>query len=260
METIFLFVLFFLIGAVIGSFLNVCIYRIPAKISVAWPPSHCPKCNKEIKWYDNIPILSFLILGAKCRYCKEEISFQYPLVEFLSAVLTTCFFYVFGLTPWLFCVLFCLYVLIVASFIDIKTYTIPDFLSVGLIFFGLMVCFLNPAFSGSFLEIFRTSLIGASVGFFGSWGLALICSAVIKKDSLGGGDIKLMGAIGALCGVLGLINVLMIASLLGLLYFAFLAYLKKSPKNGAIPFGPFLSIGLLINLLFPHFNFLFLGM
>ena len=260
MEFIIMLVLFFVFGAVIGSFLNVCIYRIPAKISIVWPPSHCPKCNNRIKWYDNIPILSYLILGAKCRNCKEKISIQYPIIEFLTAVLTTLFFLNFGLTAWTFCALLCLYCLITLSFIDLKTYTIPDVLSIGLIFFGLVVCFINPAFSGDLFSKFTSSLIGAAIGFFGTWGLAIICSAIIKKEALGGGDIKLMGAIGALSGFLGMANVLMIASLFGLICFAVLALLKKTPKNGAIPFGPFLSVGLIINLLFPHFNLLLIGM
>ena len=260
MEITFMYILFFIFGAVIGSFLNVCIYRIPAKISVAWPPSHCPNCNKNIKWYDNIPILSYIILGAKCRYCKTKISFQYPLIEFLTAVLTTLFFYIFGISNWTACVLLCMYILIILSFIDLKTYTIPDTLSIGLIFFGLAVCFLNPAFAGNWLDKFTKAITGASVGFFGSWGLAVFCSALIKKEALGGGDIKLMGAIGALSGCWGLANALMLSSLFGLICFAVLARLKKTPENGAIPFGPFLSLGLLINLLFPHFNLLLIGM
>ena len=259
MEPISMFVLFFVFGAVIGSFLNVCIYRLPAKISIAWPPSHCPKCNNRIKWYDNIPILSYLILGAKCRNCKEKISIQYPMVELLTAILTTLFFYNFGLTAWTFCALFCLYCLITLSFIDLATYTIPDTLSIGLIFFGLAVCFINPAFSGDLLNKFTSSLIGASVGFFGTWGLALACSALIKKEALGGGDIKLLGAIGALSGFCGMLNVLMLASIFGLICFAVLAILKKTPKNGAIPFGPFLSLGLIINLLYPQFNLILIA-
>ncbi|MBQ6224639.1 MAG: prepilin peptidase [Campylobacter sp.] len=171
MEIFFMFVLFFVFGAVVGSFLNVCIYRIPAKISIVWPPSHCPKCNNKIKWYDNIPILSYLILGAKCRNCKEKISPQYPAVEFLTAALTTLFFCNFGLTAWTFCALFCLYILIIVSFIDLKTFTIPDILSIGLIFFGLAVCFINPAFSGDLLSKFTSSITGASVGFLALGGL-----------------------------------------------------------------------------------------
>ncbi len=260
MEFIIMLVLFFVFGAVIGSFLNVCIYRIPAKISIVWPPSHCPKCNNRIKWYDNIPILSYLILGAKCRNCKEKISIQYPIIELLTAVLTTLFFVNFGLIAWTFCALFCLYCLITLSFIDLKTYTIPDTLSIGLIFFGLAVCLINPAFSGSLFDKFASSIIGATVGFFGTWGLAIICSAIIKKEALGGGDIKLMGAIGALSGFLGMVNVLMLASLFGLICFAILGILKKTPKDGAIPFGPFLSVGLVIMLLYPNFNLFTIGL
>lgn len=259
MEIILMFALFFAFGAVIGSFLNVCVYRIPAQISIVWPPSHCPKCNNKIKWYDNIPIISYIVLGAKCRNCKEKISIQYPVVEFLTAALTTLFFFNFGLSAWTFCALFCLYVLITLSFIDLKTYTIPDILSIGLIFFGLAVCWLNPAFSGDWFDKFTSSITGASIGFFGSWGLALACSAIIKKDALGGGDIKLMGAIGALSGFWGMANAMMIASLFGLICFVILGALKKTPKNGAIPFGPFLSVGLIVNLLFPHFNLFLIG-
>ena len=256
----FMFILFFVFGAVIGSFLNVCIYRIPAKISIAWPSSHCPKCKNKIKWYDNIPILSYIILRGKCRHCKEKISLQYPIVELLTAVLTTLFFFIFGLTTWTFCAIFCLYVLIVLSFIDLETYTIPDILSIGLIFFGLAVCCLNPAFDGNWLNKFTQSIMGASIGFFGSWGLALSCSAFIKKEALGGGDIKLMGAIGALSGCWGMANALMLSSLFGLICFLILARLKKTPENGAIPFGPFLSLGLIMNLLFPHLNLILIGM
>ncbi len=260
MEFIIMLVLFFIFGAVIGSFLNVCVYRIPAKISIVWPPSHCPKCNNKIKWYDNIPILSYIILGAKCRNCKEKISIQYPMVELLTAVLTALFFVNFGITAWTFCALICLYALITLSFIDLKTYTIPDTLSIGLIFFGLAVSFINPAFSGSLASKFTSSLIGAAIGFFGTWGLAILCSAIIKKEALGGGDIKLMGAIGALSGFLGMVNTLMIASIFGLICFAVLGALKKTPKDGAIPFGPFLSVGLVIMLLYPNFNLFTIGL
>lgn len=259
MEIFSMFVLFFIFGAVVGSFLNVCVYRLPAKVSIVWPPSHCPKCNNKIKWYDNIPILSYLILGAKCRNCKEKISIQYPIVELLTALLTTLFFFNFGMTTWTFCALFCLYVLITLSFIDLATYTIPDILSIGLIFFGLAVCWLNPAFNGDWFDKFTSSITGASVGFFGSWLLAIFCSALVKKEALGGGDIKLMGAIGALSGCMGMANALMLASLFGLIWFAILGALKKTPENGAIPFGPFLSLGLLINLLYPHFNLILIG-
>lgn len=260
METIFIAVLFFIFGAIIGSFLNVCIYRIPANISIVWPASHCPKCNKPIKWYDNIPIISYLILRAKCRNCKAKISFQYPAVEFFTAFFTTLFFFAFGLTSWTFCALICLYALIVLSVIDLKTYTIPDTFSLGLIVFGLAVSFINPAFSGSLGAKFLASLIAALVGFFGSWGLAILCSAMIKKEALGGGDIKLMGGIGALCGCIGMANVLMLASILGLICFIILGLLKKTPKDGAIPFGPFLSAGLLIVLLYPNLNLFTIGL
>lgn len=250
METIvLLYALLF--GLIIGSFLNVCIYRIPNNISIAWPPSACPKCKSRIKWYDNIPILSYIILGAKCRNCKEKISLEYPLVEATTGLLTVLFVWKFGLTWWTPCVLIAVYSLIALSVIDMKTMTIPDRFSIGLAVFGILTSFLNPAFNGAPFDKFIASLIAAAVGFFGTWGLALLGEFAFKKEAMGGGDIKLMAGIGALSGIFGLVNALIISSFAGIFYFGVLVLLRKPLDNGAIPFGPFLSVGLLVNLLMP---------
>ncbi|MDR0953179.1 MAG: prepilin peptidase [Elusimicrobiota bacterium] len=246
----------FLFGLIVGSFLNVCIYRIPQNMSVAWPNSFCPKCKHKIKWYDNIPIVSYLLLGGKCRFCKDPISAQYPIVEFITACLTAVFVFKFGLTIWTPLVLTVVSCLIVLSVIDLKFFIIPDRFSIGLILFGLIISFFNPAFSGAPILKLKAALIGGGLGFFGMWAMAAFGSALLRKEALGGGDIKLMGAVGVLCGWVGVFNVLFFSSFVGVLYYAILKLLKRPIENGAIPFGPFLSAGLLINLYLPTISFI----
>lgn len=240
-----------LLGLVIGSFLNVCIYRIPNNMSIIYPPSACPKCKSKIKWYDNIPVISFIILRAKCRNCGQKISFEYPVIELLTGLLTVLFVWRFGIIWWTPAVLFTVYCLIILSVIDIHTMTIPDRFSIGLSVFALAVAFINPAFSGTPFDKFISALIGAAVGFFGLWGLAIFGQFAFKKESMGGGDIKLMAAIGGLSGWMGVINVLVVSSFAGILYFGVLMLLKRNVEDRTIPFGPFLSVGLLVNLLLP---------
>lgn len=240
-----------LLGLVIGSFLNVCVYRIPNNMSIAFPPSACPKCKSKIKWYDNIPVISFIILRARCRSCGQKISLEYPVVELLTGLLTVLFVWRFGINVWTPAVLFVVYCLITLSAIDLHTMTIPDRFSIGLTVFALAVAFINPAFEGGALSKTISALIGGAVGFFGMWGLAIFGQLAFKKESMGGGDIKLMAAIGALSGWIGVINVLIVSSFSGIIYFGVLMLLKKNIEDRTIPFGPFLSIGLLVNLLLP---------
>jgi leader peptidase (prepilin peptidase)/N-methyltransferase len=242
-------------GLIAGSFLNVCIYRIPKNLSIVRPRSACTRCGAKIRWYDNIPLLSWLLLRGKCRGCGAKISPQYPAVELFTAVMTVLFIHKFGLSLWTPCALLAVYCLIILSVIDMRLMIIPDRFSIGLIAFGLAVCFANPAFEGAALARFLSSLGGAGAGFFGMWAVALIGSFVFKKEAMGGGDVKLMGAIGALSGVMGVVNALIISSFAGIFYFGILVLLRKPLDNGTIPFGPFLSIGLLFNLYFPAMVF-----
>lgn len=245
-------ILFFaaVVGLVIGSFLNVCIYRIPNNKSIVWPPSFCPKCGKPIKFYDNIPLLSYIMLWGKSRCCKQPISCQYPLVEALTAVLTVLFVWHYGVTVWTAIVLVVVYSLIISSVIDLQLMIIPDRFSVGLIVFGLAVSFLNPNFNGTAWHHFLQSLLGASVGFFGTLAVALLGYVLFRKEAMGGGDVKLMGGIGALVGWQGVITTIVFASVLGLIYSVFLMIFKGKKGGDAIPFGPFLSMGALINLFY----------
>lgn len=249
MDTVILFFAA-LLGLIIGSFLNVCIYRIPQNKSIVWPRSFCPKCGKTIAWYDNIPVLSYVLLWGKGRCCKEPISCQYPLVELLSAALTVLCVWRWGLTPWTAVVLTVMYCLIILSVIDLQLMIIPDRFSLGLIVFGLAVSWLNPYFEGTYLHRFLVSLLGAGVGFFGTLAVALLGWVLFKKEAMGGGDVKLMGGIGALIGWKGVLTTIIFASVLGLVYSVFLMIFKGKGRGDAIPFGPFLSMGALINLFY----------
>ncbi|HEC49969.1 MAG TPA: prepilin peptidase, partial [Candidatus Desulfofervidus auxilii] len=151
-------ILAFLLGTVVGSFLNVCIYRLPEKKSIISPGSHCPHCHTPIKWYDNIPLLSFALLKGKCRYCQKPISGQYPLVEFITGLFTFFIYFDYGFSLTGIIYLFFIYALIVISFIDLKWQIIPDVISVPGIFGGLMASFCLPYLS------FKDSVCGALLG------------------------------------------------------------------------------------------------
>ena len=158
-------------GLILGSFLNVCIYRLPREESLVRPRSRCPGCGAQIRWYDNVPVLSFLLLGAKCRDCKHPISWRYPLVELLCAVIAILFMSrSIGSPLWLAVSLTAAYGLVTLSFIDIDTMMIPDEISIGLAVLGLAFFWVNPNFSGGLWARFFQSLGGAAGGFFLMWG------------------------------------------------------------------------------------------
>ena len=237
-----------LFGLVFGSFFNVCIYRIPQGKSIAWPASFCPHCKNHIRWYDNIPVLSYLFLLGKCRRCKKPISLQYPLVELLTAVLTVLFVHRYGLTVWGFGVLLAVYFLIILSVIDLQLMIIPDRFSLGLIVLGLLFAWCNPNFEGVWWQKELWSLCGAGVGLIGVLAIALLGTWIFGKEAMGGGDVKLMAGVGAFVGWKGVITTVMMGSFFGLLYAIVLMIFKGKKKSDAIPFGPFLSLGALINL------------
>lgn len=248
--TAFILTFAFLFGLVFGSFLNVCIYRIPRGKSIAWPPSACPQCGSHIKWYDNIPLISYLILLGKCRQCKKPISVQYPVVELITGLLTVLFVWRYGISVWTFAVLVAVYALICLSVIDFELMIIPDRFSLGLIVWGLLFAWANPNFSGMWWQKELYALLGAATGFFGVLAIALIGTWIFKKDAMGGGDVKLMGGVGALIGWEGVLTTIILASFFGLVYAVFLMIFKGKKRSDAIPFGPFLSMGALINLLY----------
>ncbi|WP_022670525.1 prepilin peptidase [Hippea alviniae] len=246
-----IYLVVFLFGLVIGSFLNVCIYRIPLGKSIVFPPSSCPVCDRRIKWYDNIPVISYILLGGRCRYCKSRISLVYPAVELLTAVITVGVYKKFGLDiNTLFYLLFC-YMLIVGSFVDFKHYIIPDRISLGLMVLGLVF--------GYFAHRFLFSLYGLVFGFALLYFVAVLGKLLFKKEAMGGGDIKLLGGIGAFVGIKGVLFVLFFSSLIGSLVGIALIIAKKTEMSGRIPFGPYLSFAALIYLFFGQQILRFLG-
>ncbi|HOX22757.1 MAG TPA: prepilin peptidase [Elusimicrobiales bacterium] len=239
-------------GLIVGSFLNVCIYRLPREKSIVWPGSACPSCGHAIRWYDNVPVFSYLFLLGKCRDCSSKISFRYPLVELLTGVLTLLFTLRYWQTPlWLVCCLVAVYALIVITFIDIDFMIIPDQLSLGLAVLGLLSSPVNPLFEGAWTVRVAVSLLGAAVGFGIIWILASVGELMFKKEAIGGGDLKLMTAAGAIAGWQGVVVTLMIGSLLGSIYGGAMLLSKKLERKQPIPFGPFLCAALLLYLYKP---------
>ncbi len=241
----------FAFGLLIGSFLNVCISRLPKGESILWPSSHCPKCLAPIKFYDNVPLLSFLLLGGKCRSCRAPISFKYPVVEFLTGALTALFVVRWAGHPaWLAISLGAVYVLIIVSAVDFETMLISDVFTLLLFLLGVAGSFFNPNFSGGWGGRLTSAGIGTAAGAGVIWALALIGRKIYKKEAVGDGDIFLMGGIGALCGWQGVITTLMMASFFGSIYGVTLLILKRAERMSHMPFGPFLALGAAINIYF----------
>ena len=194
-------ILVFLLTTAIGSFLNVVIYRLPEKMSLVSPGSHCPKCNTPIKWYDNIPILSYIILRGKCRHCKEKISPRYLIVELVTGVASTLIFLRFGISfNALFGIIFFL-TLVPIAFIDFEHQIIPDSCIIILLVLGIVGIFFNDLAYGEGLVLidYKSKLI--SLGFVVGFSIIIILlERLFKRDLMGGGDLKLLGVVGLLLG------------------------------------------------------------
>jgi len=239
----------FVFGAVVGSFLNVCIYRLPKGISLIKPDSFCPSCKNSVKWYHNIPVLSYVFLRGRCAYCHQKISFEYPLIEMVSGIITTLFFYKWNYDPlWLMFSLITCYLLIVVSVIDLKTMLISDFFSYSIAILGLISSQFNPNFHGDWHHRLVYSLSGIIAGAGFIWILSFFGKIIYKKDAVGDGDMFLLGSIGSFMGYAGLFSVVIIASFLGSIYGITLILTKKADRVSYMPFGPFLSIGCIVNL------------
>ena len=243
----------FILGAIVGSFLNVCILRIPKGESVIHPPSHCPHCKASIAFYDNIPLFSYLLLRGRCRACRERISPRYFAVELLTASLTVALFYKFGLGPAFFSSFIFVAALIVISFIDLDVMIIPDVISLPGIVLGLVFSLAGPYVMDDPFEIIPSplsSLIGLLAG--GGFLLAVgwIYEVFTKVEGMGGGDIKLFAMIGAFLGWQSLLATLLFASLGGAAIGLTVMLVKGVGRRYPIPFGPFLCLGALLYLFF----------
>ena len=235
----------FIFGTCIGSFLNVCISRIPASESLIYPSSRCPQCHHPIRFYHNIPILSYLWLRGKCRNCGQTIPIRYLIVEILTGTIAVLTLFYFGLTldALIYFVFICSLLIII--YIDLDYQIIPDSISLPGILIGFMASFLLDAVA------YTESLIGIALGggilFAIAWGYFLITG----KEGMGGGDIKLLAMIGAFLGWQGVCFTIFIASATGTLAGVILMLIAKKNLKFALPFGPFLSIGAI--------TYLFLG-
>ncbi len=234
----------FIFGALVGSFLNVCICRLPKDESIVFPGSHCPHCNKPIAFYDNIPILSYLILRGKCRNCGKTISLQYPLVETVSALGSLLLFSTFGPTLSYLIYYFFFASLIVITVIDLYHQIIPDVISLPGIGAGLLASLVLPEIT------FFNSLMGVLLGGGSLFLVATTYQWLFKREGMGGGDIKLLAMIGAFLGWKAVILTILFGSLVGSLVGIGIMTIKGKGFKYAIPFGPFLSFGAAFSLLY----------
>jgi leader peptidase (prepilin peptidase)/N-methyltransferase len=240
--TIIIFTAIF--GLILGSFINVCIHRIPIKKSIVFPPSSCPKCDEKIKFYDNIPVLSYIILRGRCRNCNEGISIQYPLVEAVSGLLSVALFLRYGLTLHYFMFLLFSLSLVVISFIDTQYKIIPDIISLP----GIPLGFIISIILGQIT--WYDSLIGILVGGGCLYLVAFVFERLTGKVGMGGGDIKLLAMIGGWLGFRALPFIILISSLSGTIVGSISILLSNKGFRTRIPFGPFLAFGALVYLFF----------
>ena len=234
----------FLAGLCIGSFLNVCIWRIPRDESIVWPGSHCPACNHAIAPWDNLPLLSWVFLGGKCRHCRAPISPRYFVVELLTGTLFAGLWLVHGWTLQTPVYLFFTAALILGTFVDFDHLILPDRVTIGGMVAGPILSFAFPALQGQTerLPALVQSLIGLAVGYGLLWLVATIGRAILKREAMGMGDVKLLGAIGACLGWPAVLFTIFVSSFSGtLLGFALIALGKKELQS-KIPYGPHIAL------------------
>lgn len=240
----------FIFGLVLGSFFNVCIYRIPRNKSLIFPPSHCPTCKKRIKIYDNIPILSYILLLGKCRFCKKPISIRYPLVELLTGLLFAAAAFKFGFSMALLSAIIFISFLIIVSFIDLEHQIAPFRLTIPGLLLGLLTSLFLPGFIlSSFIGMIAGGLFVFLAWLFWRYLLSSLLG-IKQKEGIGWGDLPLTAMIGAFLGWRDLIVAIFAAVVAGVIVGLILRGVKRNKTGQPIPFGPFLAIGGLIGLFF----------
>lgn len=250
-----------LLGLLVGSFLNVVILRLPRRLEYDWrsqarellgagedssqveepPPdlvvtgSHCPQCKHKLSPLDNIPLLSWLALRGRCRYCKARISVQYPLVELLSALASAAIAWKFGFGWPLAAGLVFTWTLIAASGIDVRTQLLPDQLTLPLLWLGLLIA-LVPLFVSP-----GAAIVGAAIGYLSLWSVFWLFKLLTGKEGMGYGDFKLLGALGAWMGATSLLPIILLSSLIGAIVGSIALAVRGKDRNTPIPFGPFIA-------------------
>ena len=233
-----------LIGSVFGSFLNVVIYRLPLGRSIVRPRSSCTRCARQIRWFENIPVISYILLRGKCRGCGEKISPRYPVVEFLGALIAVLAVQRSGFSIEAFVAFSFLMALLAVTLIDWEHRIIPDEISLTFIVIGITWSLFNPRLS------FLGSLFGALAGAGSLWLVGLLYKLARHKEGMGGGDIKLMGMIGAFLGIELILPVIVLASFLGSIYGVYLLKSKGGDAQTAVAFGSFLAPAAAICMIF----------
>lgn len=239
-----LYFLILALGAIIGSFLNVCIYRLPKKESLIFPGSHCPGCGTAIRAFDNIPIFSYLTLRGRCRSCRTRISPQYPAVELITGILTLCLFIKFGVSLTFLSLFVLCSALVVITFIDLEYRIIPDVISLPGIVVGFASSFVLPWLG------WQSSLVGILAGGGSLLAVAFLYQVITKKEGMGGGDIKLLAMMGAFLGWRSVPFIIFVGSLTGSVIGITLMLSQKKDSKLAIPFGPFLAFGAILYIFY----------
>jgi len=245
------FIIFFVLGCIWGSFSNVCIHRIPADKSVIFTRSFCPNCKKTIKWSDNIPLVSFLLLKRKCRNCDYKISYQYFIVELITAISFTIIYYFYGLSITSLLLIILTIFFIIIFFIDLRHFIIPNTLTFPLMFIGFVKSF-DPNLNNFLFPNYINSLIGGIAGYLIIWLIIFAYKKIRNKEGMGLGDAKLLSAIGFWFGWYSIPFVLFLSSIIAL-GIALPSLIKKSKSlSSQIPFGPYIILGITLYIFIKH--------
>ncbi len=244
-----LYLAFFVLGSIWGSFSNVCIYRIPNNKSVIINRSYCPKCKNKISWFDNIPFLSFVLLKGKCRNCNKAIGLQYFIVELLSAVSFVIIYHFYGISITSLLLLILSIYFIIIFFIDLKHLIIPNSLTFSLMFLGFIKSF-DPNLDKTIFPNYINSLIGGIFGYSIIWLIVFVYKKIRKKEGMGLGDAKLLGAIGFWFGWASIPFTIFLSSVAALIFVIPSIINKSRNMASQIPFGPYIIIGCIIYLIF----------
>ncbi len=241
----------FIFGSIWGSFCNVCIYRLPYNESVIKGRSFCPSCKNQIKWYDNIPFLSFIFLRGKCRNCSNKISFQYFLVELLSGISFLAIFFLYGISITTLLLIILSIFFIIIFFIDLKHYIIPNELTFPLMVIGFIKSF-DPNLNQTIFPNYINSLLGGIFGYSIIWLIILFYKKVRNKEGMGLGDAKLMAVVGFWFGWISIPFTIFISSVVALILVIPSLLKKTKDMSAQIPFGPYIIIGCILYVSFSN--------
>jgi len=246
-----LYIAFFILGSLWGSFSNVCIYRLPNNGNVAKGRSFCPNCKNKIKWFDNIPFFSYLFLKGKCRQCSKPISFQYFIVELLSAISFVVIFHIYGASITTLLLLILSIFFIIIFFIDLKHFIIPNVLTFPLMIIGFLKSF-DPNLNQTIFPNYINSLIGGLFGYSIIWSIIFFYKKIRKKEGMGLGDAKLMAVIGFWFGWVSIPFTIFISSVVALILVIPSLINQSRKMSSEIPFGPYIIIGCILYVTFAN--------